>query len=118
MCTPLREINHVHVQRGRVVGQFDDLGGAWMRGRIVEEFDECHACEHPTPTARTGRRGRRLESVGEGEERRSLDRVELEPTAGVVEDGEHGSGHGPGPYGRHRLGCPSCAVSWPPAMEP
>ena len=66
---PGAAVDHVEVQRRRVVGELEDLARAGVGRAVGEQVGERDDRDHPAPAVGTGRRGRLLELVGEGEQR-------------------------------------------------
>ncbi len=92
MQTERDPIDHIEMQRGRIVGQLEYLSRARMRRRAVEQVGQGHDRDHPTPTLRARRCGRGFEVAGEGHEPDRLHGVELDPGAVVIHDGQVGHG--------------------------
>ncbi len=82
------------MQRGRVIGELDELAGTSERRRLVEEVGERDDRDDPAPALRARGDGRGVEVAGESEQRRRLVGVEEHLLAVVVQEHECGSGHG------------------------
>jgi putative PIG3 family NAD(P)H quinone oxidoreductase len=81
-------VDDVEVQRRGVVGEGRELTRALVRWCGVQQIDERHHREHPTPAIRTGGDRRRVEALRDLEQRRRLVRVELDPLAFIVDECE------------------------------
>lgn len=90
-----REVGHVEVQGGRLVGEVDEVAGAGVRRGVGEEVDERDCSEDAAPTRRARGHGRPFEVTREREERGGLGGVEGHLFAVVVEDQEGRLGHSP-----------------------
>lgn len=90
-----REVGHVEVQGGRLVGEVDELAGAGVRRGVGEEVDERDCSDDAAPTGRARGHGRPFEVAREREERGGLGGVEGHLFAVVIEDQEGRLGHAP-----------------------
>ena len=90
MQTQRDTVDHVQMQRGGLIGEFEQLTGTRVRRRAFKEIREGDHRHHSaaTPRARGCRRG--LEVIGERHQTHGLDRIELYGSAVVVHDGQVG----------------------------
>ncbi len=93
-------VDDIQVQRGRFVGQVDELDAERMRRRVGQQIDECDPGNHPATAVGTGRDGRGLQTSGKQEEAFALACIEHDLVPVLIHDHEpsgHASTVAPGP---------------------
>ena len=90
-----REVVHVEVERGCVVGELHEVARSRVRRRVVEKIDERDACKHPAATRRARRDRRGFETTGQRKEAVGVLGLEGDLGAVVVEECQDRRAHGP-----------------------